>query len=62
MMTYTSPNGYTGILYGKSSLSIKDSNGKEVLHTGSRNVNTMEELKDLVDRHPEFMEMLKKIK
>ena len=41
-----------------STVSIQG-NGKEVLHTGSRNINTMEELKDIVDRHPEFMKMLR---
>ena len=61
MMKYTSPNGYTGILYGKSSFSIKDSSGKEVFHTGSRNINTMEELKKQVDEHPAFIKMLSRL-
>ena len=55
---YTSKNGYTGVLYGKSSLSIYDFTGKEVLHTGFRKANTYEELVEVVETHPEFMEML----
>ena len=27
-------NGYTGYAYGVSSFSIRDKNGKEILHTG----------------------------
>ena len=57
---YRSPNGYTGVLYGKSSMAIYDPQGREVLHTGFRAVNTREELKALVDRQPEFETMLKK--
>jgi hypothetical protein len=59
IIKYTSENGYTGILYGKSSFSIRDKNGKEVFHTGSRAFNTYEELVDRVERHPEFMKMLR---
>ena len=54
---YTSPNGYTGVLYGKSSMSIYDSNGKERLHTGRRNVETFEELVAIVDEFPTFLEL-----
>ena len=57
-ITYTSPNGYTGVLYGESSFIIKDKDGKTVLHTGFRNFNTYEELKERVDEHPEFIKML----
>lgn len=38
------PNGYIGILYGKQSMSIYDMDGREVLHTGFRHINTKEEL------------------
>ena len=58
---YTSPNGYTGMLYGESSLSIYDPSGKECLHTGFRNVNTYDELVELVDGHPKFIEMINSI-
>ncbi len=58
IIKYTSENGYSGKLYGKSSLSIYDRKGREVLHTGSRAINTVEELKELVDNHPEFARIL----
>ena len=58
MIKYESENGYTGILYGESSLSVFDSNGKERLHTGSRNINTLEELKHVVEAFPDFIEKL----
>lgn len=50
-------NGYYGCLYGKSSMSIyKDS--IEVLHTGSRNINTPDELYEQLSEMPDFMEMI----
>lgn len=53
-------NGYYGYLYGKSSMSIN--NGKEeVLHTGSRNINTPNELYELLSGMPEMMEGIKKL-
>lgn len=55
---YTHPNGYTGILYGKSSLAVQNSEGREVFHTGFRNINTLDELKKWLDDFPKFMEML----
>lgn len=58
IIKYTSENGYSGTLYGKSSLSIRDRKGREVLHTGSRAIETLEELKELVDNHPEFARIL----
>ena len=59
---YTSPNGYTGVLYGKSSLAIYDCDGKMKLHTGFRSIHTYDELVTMVDKYPEFLEMLTKIK
>ena len=53
---YTSDNGYTGVLYGKSSYAIYDKDGKEVLHTGLRNINTYEELVESVNNFPKFLE------
>ena len=50
-------NGYYGCLYGKSSMSIFKEN-KEVLHTGFRNINTPDELYDILSRMPSFIEML----
>lgn len=56
---YTSKNGYTGVLYGRSSLAIHNKDGKEVLHTGFRTINTYEELVETVETFPEFFELLK---
>ena len=51
------PNGFEGVLYGTSSMVIlKD--GEEVLHTGFRNVNTEEELIDVLEGMPEFMNII----
>jgi len=55
---YTSDNGYTGVRYGESSMSIYDKEGKEVLHTGSTNVNTYEELVECVENYPDFYKKL----
>ena len=57
-MKYTSDNGYTGVLYGKSSLAIYDKKGRERMHTGFRNINTFDELKECVDTFPEFEKLL----
>lgn len=52
------PNGYMGILYGESSMSIYDENGHEILHTGSRNIDTEAELYELLEGMPEFVEIM----
>lgn len=53
-------NGYYGCLYGKSSMSIfKDD--KEVLHTGFRNINTPDDLYEILSKMPSFMEKLANI-
>lgn len=59
---YTSPNGYTGVLYGKRSFSIYGPDGKECMHTGFRNINTYKELVEHVDGYPEFAKMLLNVK
>lgn len=59
---YTSPEGYKGVLYGERSLVIYRPDGHMSLHTGFRNINTYEELKELVDKHPEFLKSLKEVK
>ena len=59
---YTSPNGYTGVLYGKSSLAIYKPDGTMSMHTGSRNINTYAELVKIVEEHPKFKEMLLNMK
>ena len=58
---YTSENGYTGILYGKSSLMIFDKDGKLSLHTGFRSANTYEELVEIVEEHPQLLKLIHSI-
>lgn len=62
IIKYKSENGYSGVLYGKSSMSIYNPQGKEVFHTGFRRkeINSLEALKEQVDTFPEFTLMLKK--
>lgn len=57
MVEYTHPNGYSARLYGKSSMCICFE-GKEVMHTGSRSVNTEAEVMKLLDGYPAFRKML----
>ena len=53
----THENGYTGIIYGKHSLVVlKDS--QEVLHTGSRLINTKEELYEYLGNIPNLLKLL----
>ena len=59
MSEFIHPNGYTAILYGKSSMSIRYM-GKEVLHTGHRTVNTPEEVCECLEGMPDFMDALRK--
>ena len=58
MMEYTSPEGYTGQLYGEKRYRIIDQYGKEVFHTGFTNIKTFEELKKNVDGFPAFRDRL----
>ena len=58
IIKYTSENGFSGKLYGKSSLSVYDRKSREVFHTGFRTINTIDELKEFVDTYPEFGKML----
>lgn len=51
-------NGYTAKLYGKRSLVIFNPDGKEVLHTGFRNVSTKKETMKLLESMPDFMKAL----
>ena len=53
-------NRYYGCLYGKSSMSIFKDN-KEVLHTGSRNINTPDELYEILSEMPSFIEKLENV-
>lgn len=58
VIKYTSPNGYTGILYGKSSFKILDEQGNMVFHTGFRAINTEAGLIEQVESFPELLELL----
>lgn len=60
MIEYTSPKtGYRGVLYGKTSMSIYDKDGKEVMHTGFRSINTPYELKNYVENlFPKLLKIL----
>lgn len=55
---YKSENGYSGALYGESTMSIFDRTGREVLHTGFRNINTLEELIEEVEHFPEHQKIM----
>lgn len=53
MIRYVHGNGCSAVLYGEKSMSIyKDR--KEVMHTGSRTVNTKEEVMKLLGDMPEL--------
>ena len=49
------PNGFSGVFYGKSSMVIYDATGHEVMHTGTRKVNTKEELYLFLSIVPKFI-------
>lgn len=53
-------NGYYGCLYGKSSMTIYKGE-LEVLHTGSRNINTPDEVFELLSEMPERMNNVKEL-
>ena len=54
---YEHKDGYVARLYGKSSMSVYF-DGKEVLHTGFRNVNTEDEVMELLADMPEFFKAI----
>ena len=58
VIKYTSENGYEGMLYGESSMVIRDPEGNEVFHTGFRTINTEAELKAEVDSWPDKSQRL----
>ena len=57
-IAYKSENGYTGVMYGKSSFAVDDRDGVEVLHTSLRGFNSEFELRRQVDGFPEFIKLL----
>ena len=59
MVEIKHPNGYIGILYGESSYVVLDKDGKEILHTGSRNINTKEEIYRNLENIPKLIEAIK---
>ena len=58
-VTYTHENGYSATLYGDTSLSI-DYGGREVLNTGQRNVETEDEVMNLLEHMPDLMNNFQK--
>ena len=52
------PNGYTGILYPNRSFMITNKNGYMVLHTCSPNINTGEEVLEVLNRIPDLIKVL----
>ena len=59
-VTYTHENGYSATLYGDTSLSI-DYGGREVLRTGFRNVETEDEVMNLLEHMPDLMNDFQKL-
>jgi len=57
-IAYKGDNGYTGVMYGKSSFAVYDRDGVEVLHTSLRGFNSEFELRRQVDGFPEFIKLL----
>ena len=60
-MRYRHENGYSAELFGKSSMIIFRPDGKECLHTGRRNVNTEEEVMELLEMQPELDRMFSEV-
>lgn len=50
-LVYQSSNGYKGMLYGESSMSVYGPDGARIFDTKFRNINTLEELQDFVDNY-----------
>lgn len=60
---YRSNNGYTGRMYGESSLAIYETeSGKEVFHTGFRRCNNLKELRKQVEEFPKFLDAISRMK
>ncbi len=52
------PNGYSGKLYGRSSMVIYNPDGRWCLHCGHRTINTREELYQELETMPVFLAWL----
>lgn len=48
-------NGYFAVLYGRSSMSVRTAEDKEVFHTENRNVNTDDEVMEMLEGFPQFL-------
>lgn len=69
VITYHSPNGYSGKLKAWHSIDrgpavalwVFGPDGHRVLHSGYSNLRTEEQLKECVDNFPKFLESLSKL-
>lgn len=61
MISYVSPNGYKGIIYGESSVKVLDHTGKQVFHAQNTSYRTIAELKEFVDDFPNTRESLTRL-
>lgn len=52
------PNGYSGVLMGKSTMMIYDKDDNCILHTCFRTPNTEKELYEVLETMPRFIEIL----
>ena len=59
-ITYTHENGYSATLYGEASMVVRYE-GQEVMHTGFRNVNTEDEVMDLLEMQPRLRDSLERM-
>lgn len=57
---YKSSNGYTGHMYGNSSLAVYNEQGIMIFHTGFRTANTFNELKEQVNNFDEFLKIIER--
>lgn len=55
---YKSSNGYTGHMYGNSSLAVYNEQGRIIFHTGFRTPNTFNELKECTDTFDDFLKII----
>ena len=52
------PNGYSGVLMGKSTMMIYDKDDNCIVHTCFRTPNTEKELYEVLETMPRFIEIL----
>lgn len=65
MIKYQSKNGYTGMLYGESSLKVLNHKGETVLNSANSQIKNMPELIEFVDdfpnRTPKLLELYERL-